>query len=335
MSQVTQAEIARVAGVSKMTVSRALRGGLLVRPELAARIRRAAAELGYVPDPEVARLMTHLRRARKSAARETLAFVWTEPPAERPANPWGRQLFEGAAARAAELGYALEAFQLTPGEMTAGRLARILQHRGVRGLMLSPLISRSRGHLRMPWEEFSVVVIGLGFLKPAFHRVHHHHFLGVMTALRRLRKAGYQRIGLCVPAVLDRRMFGAWSAGFLVHHPPGARVAAGLMHLPQTLNRAAFAAWCEKAKPEVVLESGQAARSWLAAIPARARPAHATLSWHAGQPEVAGLDQRSGLIGATAADLLIEQLRHNERGVPAHPKTVMVEGVWREAQSSA
>ncbi len=329
MARPTQAEIAKRLGISKMTVSRALRGGLHVTPELTATIKRTASEMGYAPDPEVARLMTHLRRSRARAIGQTLAFVWTEPSAGRLDNPWARQLFEGAAQRAAELGYTLEGFQLTPREMTPGRLARILEHRGVRGLMLSPLISRSRGHLRMPWEKFSVVVIGLGLAKPAFHRVHHHHFLGVMTALRRLRKAGFKRIGMVVPAVLDKRMFGAWSAGFLVHHPLGTRTASALMHLPQTLTRTGFRDWCARTRPEVVLDSGQTTLPWVQDLPESSRPAFATLSWHSGRTEMAGLDQRSGLIGQTATDLLVEQLRLNQRGIPEHPKTVMVEGVWR------
>lgn len=314
-----------------MTVSRALRGGLHVRRDLMEKIQQTAKEMGYTPDPEVARLMTHLRRSKDTAHRQTLAFVWTDAPADRQANPWARRLFDGAARRARELGYTLDAFQLAQGGMTPGRLTRILEHRGVRGLMLSPLLSRSRGHLRMPWEKFSVVVIGLGLVKPAFHRVHHHHFLGMMTALRRLRKAGFKRIGLVVPAMLDKRMFGAWSASFLVHHPLGARAASALMHLPQTLTRAGFLNWLARARPEVVLDAGQNTLPWLRAMPQEARPEFATLSWHDGRSDAAGLDQRSWLIGQTAADLLVEQMRLNQRGIPEHPKTVMVEGVWHSA----
>lgn len=333
MSSPTQAEIAKKLGVSKMTVSRALRGGLHVKPGLAERIRQTAAQMGYAPDPELSRLMTHLSQARRRLRRETLAFVWTESLVGPRANPWARRLCEGAAGRAAEMGYVLEGFELGVDGMTAGKLARILEHRGVRGLLLSPLTSRSRGHLRMPWEKFSVVVIGLGLMRPAFHRVHHHHFLGMMTALRCLRKAGYRRIGLAVPAVLDRRMFGAWSAGFLVHHPLGARAASLLMHLPQSVTRAGFLAWCEKARPEVVLDSGQTTRSWLSALPEEGRPAFATLSWHEGLGGAPGLDQKPEEIGRAAVDLVVEQLRLNSRGKPEQAKVVMVEGEWRVGAS--
>jgi len=47
----TLADVAQAAGVSPITVSRALRGERAVDPELVARVQAAADRLGYVPDP--------------------------------------------------------------------------------------------------------------------------------------------------------------------------------------------------------------------------------------------------------------------------------------------
>lgn len=49
--RVTLADVAREAGVSPITVSRALRGERAVAAELCERVQAAAAALGYVPDP--------------------------------------------------------------------------------------------------------------------------------------------------------------------------------------------------------------------------------------------------------------------------------------------
>ena len=49
--RVTLADVAQAAGVSPITVSRALRGERAVAPELCERVQAAAAALGYVPDP--------------------------------------------------------------------------------------------------------------------------------------------------------------------------------------------------------------------------------------------------------------------------------------------
>lgn len=49
--RVTLADVAQLAGVSPITVSRALRGERAVDPALVARVKEAAGKLGYVPDP--------------------------------------------------------------------------------------------------------------------------------------------------------------------------------------------------------------------------------------------------------------------------------------------
>ncbi|HEY0819044.1 MAG TPA: LacI family DNA-binding transcriptional regulator [Rhizobacter sp.] len=49
--RVTLGDVASAAGVSPITVSRALRGERSVNAELVARVREAAERLGYVPDP--------------------------------------------------------------------------------------------------------------------------------------------------------------------------------------------------------------------------------------------------------------------------------------------
>ena len=49
--RVTLSDVARVAGVSPITVSRALRGERAVDAALVARVQAAVSKLGYVPDP--------------------------------------------------------------------------------------------------------------------------------------------------------------------------------------------------------------------------------------------------------------------------------------------
>ncbi|MFN7562844.1 MAG: LacI family DNA-binding transcriptional regulator, partial [Prosthecobacter sp.] len=217
---ITLSDIARRLGISKMTVSRALRGERHVGASMREKVRQVAEEMGYRPDPEIAKLMTHMRRTRAKAAPRTLAFVWAERDAEEiAASSWSQQLVLGARRQAQRLGFELEEFYLKARGMTGRRLSGILEARGIPGFILSPLISRSRGHVSMDWEKFSSVVIGLGYARPALHRVHHHHFLGMMTALRRLRKQGHKRIGFYCGSTINERMFRAWSASFLAHHP--------------------------------------------------------------------------------------------------------------------
>jgi hypothetical protein len=38
-------------------------------------------------------------------------------------------------------------------------------------------------------------------------------------------------------------------------------------------------------------------------------------------------------VGAAAVDLLAYQLNHNERGLAPFPKTVLIDGFWRDGDS--
>lgn len=330
MTGPTLSQIAAKIGVSKMTVSRALRGERHVAAQMRARVQAAAQEMGWQPDPEISKLMTHMRRGRRAIAPPTLAFVWSDT-AENPPSPWARRLWEGALKRARRHGYELEEFYLGARGLTGRRLSGVLEARGIRGLVLSPLISRSRGHVSLRWESLSAVVIGLGYPSPALHRVHHHHFHGMMTVLRALKKQGRRRIGFYSESTVNERMFGAWAASFLTHHPLPTTQAARLLRLPRKPGREDFIKWLREARPEVIIDSGLRCVEWLASLPPESRPSHVTLNWDADRPEIPGLDQQAEVLGAAAVDLLVEQILCNERGVPEHPKMVMTAGVWRTA----
>ncbi|WP_395743008.1 LacI family DNA-binding transcriptional regulator [Prosthecobacter sp.] len=331
MARASLNDIAVRLGVSKMTVSRALRGGKHVESSLRERIVETAEEMGYRPDPEIAKLMRHMRRTREVAEPRTLGFVWAERGTEEIGrSSWSQQLVLGARRQAERLGFQLEEFHLAARGMTGRRLSEILEARGIPGFILSPLVSRSRGHVSMAWEKFCSVVIGLGYARPQLHRVHHHHYLGMMTALRMLKKQGCKRVGFYCGSTINERMFRAWSASFLAHHPlarPGE-----LLALRKTPGRSDFLEWVRAVKPEVVIDGGHVVKEWLESLPAGRRPRHVTLGWRADVAEVGGIDQQADELGAAAVDLLVTQYQQNERGVPVSPRIVMTEGRWRAAK---
>ena len=331
MSRPTLADIASQLGISKMSVSRALRGERQVSVQLRERVLQAAERMGYRPDPEIAKLMTHMRRSKRVVSPSTLAFIWAERDADSvKTSSWSQELVRGAHMRADKLGYRLEEFHLKARGMTARRMSGILEARGIPGFILSPLVSRSRGHVSMQWEKFSSVVIGLGYARPALHRVHHHHFLGMMTALRMLKKQGFRRIGFYAGSTINERMYRAWSASFLAHHPLPLAHAAELLALRREITRGDFQAWLKSANPDVVIEAGHHLHDWLSK---GSKIPRVTLGWRADYPDVAGIDQQADVLGAAAVDLLVAQHQQNERGTPEQPKTLMTEGVWRAVRS--
>ncbi len=95
--RITLADVARLAQVSPITVSRALRGERAVDAELVARVQAAAKELGYVPDP-AARALASRHSAQVVVLVPLLSnalFVDVLEAVQRTLRPAGYQMLMG------------------------------------------------------------------------------------------------------------------------------------------------------------------------------------------------------------------------------------------------
>ncbi len=95
--RVTLADVAQAAGVSPITVSRALRGERAVDPALVERVRAAARLLGYVPDP-AARALASQRSSHVAVLIPMLSnalFVDLLEAVQRTLRPAGYQTLMG------------------------------------------------------------------------------------------------------------------------------------------------------------------------------------------------------------------------------------------------
>ena len=95
--RVTLADVAQAAGVSPITVSRALRGERAVDPALVERVQAAARLLGYVPDP-AARALASQRSAHVTVLIPMLSnalFVDVFEAVQRSLRPAGYQTLMG------------------------------------------------------------------------------------------------------------------------------------------------------------------------------------------------------------------------------------------------
>ena len=94
---VTIKDVAARARLSAAAVSYALRDHPKVGPETRARVQAIAQTLGYKPNPRVATLMAHIRRAQLRDAGEQIAFVWMHTTkAQAAGDPFLRKVIAGA-----------------------------------------------------------------------------------------------------------------------------------------------------------------------------------------------------------------------------------------------
>ena len=327
-------DIAHEAGVSAMTVSRALRNDPKVLPDTKARVLEFVREMGYQPDPNLQQMMGYMRKARVGRRNAAIAFVWPDLSPQASADlPHLQRMVKGASRRAEESGFGLDEFWLQGAGMSATRLCSVLDHRGIQCVLLAPLCRRAHGHLRMEWDRYSVVTTGLGLWRPQLHRVHFDHYGSMVTAMRKLAHGNRKRIAMVVERELHERMHRARAAAFLAHHPLGPSAAARLLLVVPKLTPEKVIPFLEKNNVEVLVGGMDTNAGWLDHLKVPEALAYVTLSRSDSHPEIPGIDERYDLLGSDAVDMVIAQFHRRERGVPERPKVILTQGEWREPTS--
>ncbi|ADL02247.1 LacI family DNA-binding transcriptional regulator [Brevundimonas subvibrioides] len=127
----TIGDVARLAGVSPMTVSRVINDSSRVRPETRARVEAVIADIGYAPDP-AARIL-----ARAGAGRIGLLYA-------NPSNAYLAEVLAGALSGARAAGLLLMIEPSQAGDPVAERLAvSRLVAGGAQGLIVPPPLGES------------------------------------------------------------------------------------------------------------------------------------------------------------------------------------------------
>jgi len=329
-------KLAALAGVSRTTVSLALRNSPRISLKTRERVQQIARKNGYRSDPSVARLMTELRTLRMKRSVEKLAYLTNWKTA------WGwkeayneRNYYEGACQRAVELGYEIEHVWASEPGMSQSRLSKILYTRGIRGVIISPLL-RARGHLSLHWKHFAVSAVSLTVYKPDIHRATHSHQSGMTTALRSLKHRGYRRIGLANLKDMDERVNRGWLAAYLHnnYYIPASQQIPPLMVSSWTTPP--FKEWVRRYSPDVVL-SNTTYPYWLLKKLGYRVPkdiGFANLDISDEKPSCSGIDQRPQEVGAVVVDLVTRQLQNNELNLPLRAQTVMIDGIWKDGETT-
>lgn len=331
-------ELAKAAGVSKMTVSLALRGHAKISPATRDRIRALAEKMGYRPNPLVQTLMANLRSTRPAQYHSTIAWITAFPTRDGWCKHWVHNLYHrGAEARAAALGYKIETFWALAPRMTGAALSRMLRARGIRGLVIPP-VGTPGTRLDIDWTHFSCATIGYSFTEPRLHRAAANLHEGMSRALAECARRGLRRVGFSIPADTDARVNHSWMAAYLAWQqfiPAKDRIpvliSSGPLqnHLP---------AWLKKHRPEVVISPNTEFISWLPELGKKVPDDIGLITLSrpeskAAASRITGIGQNDASIGEAAVDLVVSQLQHNDTGLPAHPRVMLIDGVWNEGET--
>ena len=328
-------DIALRMGLSTATVSRALRDDPQISADTIARVKKAAEEMGYNPDPYVAHLMARLREGRPARDRIPAGLLIDDRNVALHQTSYFRRCMEGMQARAEARGYSLVRFPLERDLDRSIRSAlRAIRARGMRGVILAPLSHLAEDLSSIDWSGVATVAVGYAVRRPQMPRVTAHSYRSMLTALQHLENRGRRRIGYCMLGDTDSVNDSGWLAGYMVyqHRHPGGDPIPPFMQSPH-FTEAAFREWFRKYRPDALVFCHSILIDWL-------------LSWGVGIPDdvavadlnrtndrFAGIDQRIETLGATAVDVMADLIHRNELGRVSDGTELLIPGLWMDGPS--
>lgn len=350
--RITLADVAKAAGVHVTTVSLALRNHPRLPLETRERLQSLAKKMNYAPDPLLRALVAYRGRQQEHRAAATMAYVtnWD--------SQWGwkkvtahPEFYEGARAKAEELGYKLEHFWMREPGLTHGRLSGILTARGIHGVIIASHQREVDVALHFEWDQFSAVKIDYFPHHPRLHNVTNDQCSVVRLAMEHLVAAGYRRIGFVMHRGWNHSVDNLWTAGFLCeqsHLPARDRVPMllfpDLEPVSEWMNESKsdviapldkYQQWYERYQPDVIISKASFVLPRLAAmkvsVPRDVAFVDVFLEHFDGR--MAGVRQNHKTVGELAVEILAGQLHHNKYGVPRIPTTTFVEGTWFDGAS--
>jgi len=329
--RVSLRDIARRANVHFTTVGLALRHDPRVTPATAERILRVAQELGYTHDAMLSALSAYRHRNTPRHA-GVIGCIVTYPPSELETNTTERQLIAGITRYAHDQGFGVEFFQITAAGMTPERMSRMLVTRGIQALILTPRLPQPGPMPDLDWSQFSTVAVGFSITDLRVHRACTHSAHNIRLALRELRARGYRRIGLVFPKEIFERTYGLVLGAYLAEQcllPRADRIAP---LIDNRVTKAMLGRWLKTQRVDCVILTAYPLEmtAWIRELGYRV-PADLGLSLGQlyGKTEgFSGIDNQADLLGETAASLVVSLLQQNDRGLPAYPRTISVEGRW-------
>ena len=328
--------IAQEAGVSRMTVSMALRDHPRVAPETRERIKRIAASQGYTPDPNLTQLMGYLRKRDISKEEPVIALLNGKRCPLKDFKPDARLIRQGAIDRARELGFKTEDFWLHERNMRIERMVQILETRGIRGIVVLPVESL-RDVFMLPQEEFMGVATCSVAAKLGFNQVHPHFYQAMHLGISSLSAKGFKRIGFCVTEAEDEQSNHLYNC-YLIWHQQGIPVEDQIPPLlKESITPKDLYDWVERHEPDVVFTTNSEHYKWLKNAGLRI-PEDISFACLGSASEdlegIARVEIGYSKIGAMAIDILKAKLAHERLGPTDNPAVTLIRGEWIDGGSA-
>lgn len=339
----TMRELAQLAGVSQATISLALRNHPRISVETKARVAALVKKHKYVVDGRVSELMRTIRTHSTDQLTGCLGLISLYPE-EHPwlslkRRPHLARLHRSMVKRAGELGYRVEPFWVRNPAMNLKRLSRILEARGILGL-LSLGAPDLEEEIPPELRPFLIVTQGTS-IATHLHRILGHWVHDTTLLLSTLKARGYRRPGLILQQHQDGRNAHIIAAMYLYFSRyEFDRLDIPILYAGSFVDQEALGQWYAQHRPDVIvyydhenhypsIETFLKKRKL--AVPRDIGLAVLDATVHI--DGITGVHQNIEQMGVSAVDMLVSRLQQGETGIPKVAKVESVEGTWIEGET--
>lgn len=333
-SRVTMRTLAEKLGVTKTTISLALREHPSISHQTRAKVLRLAEEMNYRPDPAVAAIAASRWNRGCPERHRVIAFLSHR---SQQFHYYEEGYLKPAQERAQSFGYRLERFVIDE-YPTAEAVTRVLHTRGIRGILIPQIPNPySKRIMKIDWSKFTAVCCGIGRVRPALHTVSDNMFVNTRMLWEMAAEAGFKRIGAILhrhdPIAEDdwNRLGASYAAQEILGIPEADRIPP---------MRGGFDDddliydWFCKYQPDLVIAFNHSTGEALERKGVRF-PEDAELISLMTEPGLkwTGFLRPLEPIAVGAVDLLVSELRDNQWGLPPLPRFTLVVPEWNHGST--
>ena len=323
-------DLARLAGVSRMTVSLALRNHASISAGRRKEIQALAEKHGYVVDPELSSLSQAIRHRSQKEPPILSLLAFYDPNTKGIWEPYVKRFHSVLEQEVEKRGYRLQIFYAHQPGMTPRSLLKILLARGIKGLIMGAHDPNDPFAREFDFGPFSTVCLDVDQASQGLPCAGNNHYQTCFLALTESWKKGYRKPALLIynNDYLQNWRWRESAYHFFIYQKELKLIPPLILSEWSDLE---VSRWLKKHQPDVLLSPLSHTPQLLSGIGFRVPKDFAFCSLHIFDVEgrqIAGIDNQEPSQFGSAVDLVIDQMNRNVRGRQETPVNIFTPGRW-------
>ena len=328
--KISMAGLAHLSGVSRTTVSLALRNHPSISEARRKQIAALANKHGYTVDPELSKLARAIQCRSTKNKPAISCLIFNDSAKSGLYAPYITRFYTTLKDTVERKGFHLDEFHIHRDKISPQALRRILIARGIHGLIVGDHKPNEPFLKEFNFSGFSCACPQVDETSGGIPSSGSNHFHNTLLALEKTLRYGYRRPGMIFFSS-EYAQNWHWMEGayYFFIKRNGLKLSPPLVLLEWSDQSAVD--WVEKYRPDVVLASPSHTPKLLhqAGLSVPKDVAYASLNLqNPNSSLIAGIDDRISVRVGAMVDLVIDQMNRNVCGLQRDPVRIFIEGNW-------